>query len=144
MLALVAALALAPNDATVESLMRSSHVVGATIAIVRDGQVVSLRAYGVRDITTQQPTDAHTQYETGSLTREFTAAATVQLVEARKIDLDAPVARYIPNAPHASEITVRQLLDNTSGLPPYAAARALQQLRAHPRLLGRLMARISG
>lgn len=143
MLALVAALALAPNDATVESLMRSSHVVGATVAIVRDGQVVSLRAYGVRDITTQQPTDAHTQYETGSLTREFTAAATVQLVEARKIDLDAPVARYIPNAPHASEITVRQLLDNTSGLPPYAGGQGFATVARTPTTFAQLMARIS-
>ena len=142
MLALVGALALVPNDATVESMMRSSHIVGATVAIIRDGTIVSLRGYGLRDIATQQPADAHTQYETGSLTREFTVAATLQLVEAGKINIEAPVAQYIPKAPHATEITIRQLLDNTSGLPPYAGA-DFATLARTPATFAQLMARIA-
>jgi CubicO group peptidase (beta-lactamase class C family) len=123
--------------------MGSSHVVGATVAIVRDGNVVSIRGYGSRDIEAGTLVDADTQYETGSLTREFTTAAIVQLVEAGKIDLDSPIARYLPSAPHASEITVRQLLDNESGLSPYLSGDDLATLARTPTTPTRLMARIA-
>jgi CubicO group peptidase (beta-lactamase class C family) len=129
-------------DATITLLMQRSHVAGATIAIVKDGKILSLRGYGLRDLAAKTPADAHTQYETGSVTREFTAVAIAQLNEAGKIDLDAPVARYVPSAPHASAITVRQLLDNTSGLPPYGGS-DFQTLAHTPTTFAQLMARIS-
>ena len=142
-LTLSAVLALvAADDATIASLMQSSHVVGASVAIVRDSNVVSLRGYGLRNVAAHAAADADTQYETGSLTREFTAAAIVQLVEAGKINLDAPVARYLPQAPHAGEITILQLLDNTSGLPPYAGA-DFETLARTPATFAQLMARIA-
>ena len=141
-LALAVTLALTPGDTTIESLMRDSHVVGATVAIVRDGKIVSIGGYGQRDLATRATADAHTQYETGSLTREFTTVAIVQLSEAGKINLDAPVARYIPSAPHATEITLRQLLVNTSGLPPYAG-QDFATLARTPTTFAQLMARIS-
>lgn len=141
-LALAVTLAPTPNDTTIESLMRGSHVVGATVAIVRDGNIVSIGGYGLRDLAAGTPADAHTQYETGSVTREFTTAAIVQLSAAGKITLDAPVARYIPSAPHATEITVRQLLVNTSGLPPYAG-QDFATLARTPVTFAQLMTRIS-
>jgi len=64
----------------------------------------------------------HAQYEVGSITKEFTAAAILQLSEAGKLSLDAPVATYLPDAPHAREVTIRQLLAHTSGLAEYMPA----------------------
>jgi CubicO group peptidase (beta-lactamase class C family) len=146
LLAFVTLVSAAPNptdDATIASMLRDAHVVGATIAIVRDDKVISVRGYGMRDIQGNDPVDPDTGYETGSLTREFTAAAIVQLIEAGKIDLNALVALYLPYAPHATEITIRQLLNNTSGLPPYLDGADLATLAHKPVTFTQLTARIA-
>jgi CubicO group peptidase (beta-lactamase class C family) len=82
------------------------------VAVVQSGRIVYDRGFG------QAATDS--QFRIGSITKMFTAVAVMQLVERGKIALDAPVATYLPDAPHAGEITVRQLLQNRSGLWNYA------------------------
>lgn len=139
----VNAIAKASIDATVSYLLQESHTVGATVAIVLDGKIVLLRGYGLRDISTQEPADANTRYEAGSLTCEFTNAAIVQLKDAGKIHLDDALATYIPNAPHAREITIRELLNDSSGLPPYLDAASLTTLTGSPATFQQLMTRIA-
>ncbi|HEV2738203.1 MAG TPA: serine hydrolase domain-containing protein, partial [Candidatus Elarobacter sp.] len=97
-------------DADVRALLSAAHAQGATIAIVQGGAIVYTRGYGLRDVAKSLPADAHTRYEIGSITKQFTAAAILQLKEAGKIDLDATVATYLPSISHAKEITLRQLL----------------------------------
>jgi D-alanyl-D-alanine carboxypeptidase len=103
----------------ITSVMRRYNIPGATIEITQDGNVVYTRAFGLRDIATGAAAQDDTYYEIGSITKQFTAVAILQLHEAGKIDLDAKVAVYVPAAPHANEITVRQLLTQTSGLADY-------------------------
>jgi len=106
-------------DAFIASEVESSGIPGVALAIVHDGRVVHGRGFGHDG--RGRPITQHTPFPIGSLTKSFTALATRQLVEAGKIDLDAPLQRYLPwfrvADPQASaQITVRHLLNQTSGL----------------------------
>lgn len=108
-------------DEYVESKMRLPRIPGISIAIVRDNEIVYLKGYGKAD-PSGSPMTPQTPLILGSITKSFTALAVMQLVEAGKVELDAPVQKYVPwfrtADPNASaQITVRQLLYQTSGLP---------------------------
>ncbi len=108
-------------DAYVEEQMRRFSIPGASLAIVEGAQIVHLRGIGRARPNGEAPT-SQTPFFIGSLTKSFTALAVMQLVEAGKIELDAPVQRYLPwfrvADPQASaQVTVRHLLNQTSGLP---------------------------
>lgn len=106
-------------DAIVRSAMAQQHLVGVEIGIGRRGTLLFARGYGMRDRAKGLAVTPGTVFPIGSITKQFTAAAVMQLVQAGKIDLDAKIGRYLPSAPHASQVTVRELLDQTSGLPDY-------------------------
>ena len=108
-------------DEYVTARMRASRIPGLSLAIVKDDRVVYLKGYGRAD-SSGRPVTPQTPFLIGSITKPFTALAVMQLVEAGKVELDAPVQRYISwfrvADPEASRrITVRQLLTMTSGLP---------------------------
>ncbi len=106
-------------DALVRQAMAEQHVAGAEIGIGRRGQLLYAHGYGLRDRERHLPVTSHTIFPVGSITKQFTATAAMLLVDDGRLNLDARISRYLPNAPHASEITVRELLDQTSGLPDY-------------------------
>ena len=83
-----------------------------------------------------------TWYEIGSITKQFTAAAILQLQEAGKLSIDAKLATYLPDAPHANEVTLRQLLSHTSGLPEYLDGPDIEQVATKPATFDQLVARI--
>jgi CubicO group peptidase (beta-lactamase class C family) len=108
-------------DAYINTKMKELGVPGAALVIVQGDQIVHLKGFGVADAS-GRPVTPQTPFFTGSTGKSFTALAIMQLVEAGKITLDAPVQTYLPwfrvADGHASEIiTVRQLLNQTSGLP---------------------------
>lgn len=90
-----------------------------SVAVVENGRIAYNRAFGVSDIATKTPATPRTRFRIASVTKMFTAVAVMQLVEAGRVGLDVPLATYLPAAPHAPEITVRQLLMHTSGLWNY-------------------------
>ena len=107
-------------DAYVEEQMHRLKIPGASLAIVEGGEIVHLRGFGRARPGGEAPTP-QTPFVLGSTTKSFTALAVMQLVEAGKIELDAPVQRYLPwfrvADPEASaQITVRHLLNQTSGM----------------------------
>src|SRR6266540_4335097 len=107
-------------DAYVESQMREQRIPGLALGIVQGDQIVHLKGFGVADPSGRAVTP-QTPFQIASISKSFTALAVVQLVEAGKVDLDAPVQRYLPwfrvADPDASaRITVRHLLTHTSGL----------------------------
>ncbi len=130
-------------DTDVRALLSAAHAQGATIAIVQGGAIVYTRGYGLRDVAKSLPADAHTRYEIGSITKQFTAAAILQLKEAGKIDLDATVATYLPSISHAKELTIRQLLTHTSGLEDYVDIPNFETLAGTPATFDQLMSRVS-
>jgi CubicO group peptidase (beta-lactamase class C family) len=108
-------------DRYVDDQRQAQHVPGLALGIVQDGQVVHLRGYGAADPSGRAVTP-QTPFIIGSLTKSVTALAIMQLVESGRIELDAPVQRYVPwfqlaDQDAAARITLRHLLYQTSGLP---------------------------
>jgi len=106
-------------DAYVEGQRRRLNIPGISLAIVEGGKITHLRGFGRARPGGEAPTP-QTPFAIGSVTKSFTALAVMQLVEAGKVELDAPVQRYLPwfrvADPQASaQITVRHLLNQTSG-----------------------------
>ena len=106
-------------DSIVRDAMAKQHLAGVEIGIGRQGTLLFSRGYGLRNRAKHLPVTANTVFPIGSITKQFTAAAVMQLVQSGKVKLDAKVGRYLPTAPHACAVTVRELLDQTSGLPDY-------------------------
>ncbi len=106
-------------DRFLQSQVSANRIPGLAVAIVQGGQIVFMRGYG--QASPGIPVTPQTQFYLGSVTKSFTALAAMQLVEQGKLELDAPVQRYLPwfqvADPEASaSITVRHLLNHTSGL----------------------------
>lgn len=133
-------------DRGVEQVMRRFNVPGATVLVLQHDRQVYARAYGQRDMEQRLAVRTDTPFEIGSITKQFTAAAIVQLQEAGKLKLDDPLARYLPDAPHAHEVTLRQLLSHTSGLHDYfdGPEQEVDALVTQPIAFDRLIARIAG
>lgn len=127
-IASAAALLLAAGFATADKIddyingeMIRQHVPGLTLGIIKDGKLVSERAYGLADLELQAKTTKDDLFQIGSITKQFTAFGAMLLVEEGKIKLDDPVSAYIPEAPEAwKNIKVRNLLYQNSGLKDYA------------------------
>ena len=93
---------------------------GASVLVVRDGQVAVNRSYGLADVEAGIRTTDSTNYRLASLSKQFTAAAIALLVRDGRLAYDRRVADVLPGLPaYASAVTVRQLLTHTSGLPDY-------------------------
>jgi D-alanyl-D-alanine carboxypeptidase len=118
-LLLAATASTAQLDAAISKQIDVKQVTGAAVGVYQDGELVDLKTYGLRDVAKNLPVDADTRFEIGSVTKQFTAAAILQLQEQGKLSIDDPLAKYLPSFPHASEITLRQLLNQVSGLPNY-------------------------
>lgn len=100
--------------------MRRQQVPGLSLAVVQDGRVVKQRGYGFADLELKVPVTSDTVFEIGSITKQFVAAAVMTLVEQGRINLDDPASRYLSDLPSAwREVTLRQLLTHTSGIPDF-------------------------
>ena len=106
-------------DSFITTQMARHRIPGLALAITHGDQVIHVRGYG--EAQDGMPVTGQTQFRIASLSKSFTALAVLQLVEAGRIELNAPVARYLPGFALASpsaaaRITVHQLLNHTSGL----------------------------
>lgn len=106
-------------DAIATRALAAQHISGMEVGVARNGKLLYVRGYGLRDRAHHLPVTAQTVFPIGSITKQFTAACVMELVNRGKVDLNAHVSTYLPRAPHGSRITVRQLLNQTSGLPDY-------------------------
>ncbi len=111
--------------AIVQTALAQQHLVGVEVAVGRNGTTLFTKGYGLRDKAQNLPVTASTVFPIGSISKQFTAACVMLLVQQGKIDLNAKLATYLPNVPHSSEITVREILDQTSGLPDYVENKPL-------------------
>ncbi|MCB0250841.1 MAG: beta-lactamase family protein [Anaerolineae bacterium] len=123
-------------DAYVSQQMERLRIPGAALAVVEGDRIVHLRGFGRARPGGQAPS-AETPFVLGSTTKSFTALAVMQLVEAGKIDLDTPVQRYLPwfrvaDLAASTRMTVRHLLNQTSGLPGLPGMTLLANFDASP------------
>ena len=96
--------------------------VGLSIAVARGGSVVLEKAYGLAEVEHGVPADAETMFRIGSVTKQYTAAAIMKLVEDGKLTLDETVEGYFPDYPlEGRAVTIRHLLTHTSGIPSYTS-----------------------
>jgi CubicO group peptidase (beta-lactamase class C family) len=96
--------------------------VGANVA----GQTVVRSAYGMADLERDVPNTASTVFDAGSVAKQFTAAALLLLAREGKLSLDDPVRKYVPELPdYGVPVTIRQVLDHTSGLRDWLALESL-------------------
>ncbi|MCD4709888.1 MAG: beta-lactamase family protein [Bacteroidales bacterium] len=110
-----------PLDQYLEQLQKSHIMPGFSVVVVQGEEVVFLKGYGTEYADENRPMTAATSTAVGSLTKSFTSLAVMQLAEEQKIDLDQPVVTYLPwfrtaNKTLSDKITVRMLINNTSGL----------------------------
>ena len=90
---------------------------GCAVGVSIAGEPVLLRAYGMADLEHDVPNTAETVFEPGSVSKQFTAAATVLLALDGKLSFDDDIRKYIPELPDYGEpVTIRHLLNHTSGL----------------------------
>jgi CubicO group peptidase (beta-lactamase class C family) len=134
-------------DTYVEQERQAARVPGIALGIVQGDRIVHLKGFGQADPSGRIVT-AGVPFSIGSVTKSFTALAVMQLVEAGKIELDAPVQRYLPwfrvADPEASaRITVRHLLHHTSGLPRTAGIEAATVGTTSDRALSDLVGSLS-
>jgi D-alanyl-D-alanine carboxypeptidase len=106
------------DRATVD-ILNKTGVPSASVAIVKNGQIAYLQAYGDARLDPRTPARPEMRYSVGSISKQFTAAAILLLQEQGKLSLDDKVAKFIPELTRANEVTIRQLLSHTSGYQDY-------------------------
>ena len=93
---------------------------GASLAIIRDGDVMYSKAYGLADVEKNIPATTATNYRLASVTKQFTATAILKLVDGGTLSLDSRITDVLPGMPaYAHEVRIRHLLTHTSGLVDY-------------------------
>jgi D-alanyl-D-alanine carboxypeptidase len=103
-------------DATAQEWLASTGAPSVSIALVQNGKVTYVHAYGDARLAPAVAATPSMRYAVDSVSKEFTAAAVLLLVEKGKLSLDDPVGKWFPDLGDASKVTVRQLLTHTSGL----------------------------
>jgi CubicO group peptidase (beta-lactamase class C family) len=107
-------------DAYLRLEVHKRQLPGAAVAVVKDGAVLMVRGYGLANVELAAPATDSTAFQIASLTKLFTGAAVLVLADDGRVALDTTVMTYLPGLPAAwSVVTVRQLLDHTSGIPSY-------------------------
>jgi CubicO group peptidase (beta-lactamase class C family) len=105
-------------DALVRREMKERRIPGMQVAVAQHGKIVLLRSYGFANLEDSIPVTPQSVFSINSCTKAFTGVAIMQLVEEGKVELNAPVSRYLDSLPAQWQpVTVRQLLTHISGLP---------------------------
>lgn len=131
-------------DTTVTELMLSANVTGVGIAIFHDGKIVYLKAYGQRDTQKRLQLTPYTVMTSASLNKSAFATVVMRLVQEGVLDLNKPIQEYLPKPlteypryadlrgdERARRITLRNLLDHTSGFPNWRWFEDDQKLKIH-------------
>jgi CubicO group peptidase (beta-lactamase class C family) len=107
-------------DRFVRAEMDRQRVPGVAVAIVKNGAVTKAQGYGYANVEHMVPVGPETIFQSGSLGKQFTAAAVMLQVESGRLSLTDPITKFFPEAPSSwRSITVRHLLTHTSGIPDY-------------------------
>jgi len=102
-------------DGVVNDALAKTGVPSASLAIVKDGKIAYLQAYGTARLDPSTPAKPEMRYSIGSISKQFTATALLMLQEQGKLSLDDKVSKFVPGLTRANEVTIRQLLSHTSG-----------------------------
>lgn len=111
-------------DSIAQSYLKDGRAAGMSIAVVKGTDTIALKAYGLADLEWSVPTPPRAVYEIGSVTKQFTAAAILMLRDEKKFSLDDDITTILPKYPtQGHRVTIRRLLDHTSGIKGYTELR---------------------
>ena len=95
---------------------------GISVVVTEDGEVVYTGARGMADLAQARPIEPDTLFRLGSITKQFASAVVLQLAQEGKLSLDDPLSKFVPDYPASgATVTVRQLLNHTSGIASYTS-----------------------
>ncbi|NLY56812.1 MAG: beta-lactamase family protein [Firmicutes bacterium] len=92
-----------------------------SVLVAKDGRIILKKGYGLANYELNVPCTPQTKYRIGSLTKQFTALAIMQLVDRGLLSVTDPVQKYLPDYPNGDKITLFHLLTHTSGIPDYTS-----------------------
>lgn len=105
-------------DAFITRQMKQQGIIGLSIGVVKNGRIIMTKGYGKANIELNVPASEKTVYKIGSLSKQFVAAGIMKLVQEGKLKVSDSVTKFIKGAPASwNAITIRHLLNHTSGLP---------------------------
>src|SRR5213083_2207471 len=123
-------------DAIVGAPINAGRVAGASVAVVKGNETLVMKGYGFADLELDVPTPPRATYEIGSITKQFTAAAILLLAEEGKLSLADEMTKFLPRYPtQGNHVTIRHLLNHTSGIKGYTELRGYRdfQMLKRPR-----------
>jgi len=106
-------------DKAAQDVLNQTGVPSASVAVVKDGEIAYLQAYGSVRLEPKTAAKPEMRYSIGSISKQFTATAVLLLQEDGKLSLDDKVSKFLPNLNRANEVSIRQLLSHTSGYQDY-------------------------
>ena len=107
-------------DKLVQDKMYHEQIPGLALAVIRNGKILKAEGYGFADVKLKIPVTTNTVFRIASVSKQFVATAIMMLVEEGKLNLDDPVSKYLDGTPSEwKQITIRQLLTHTSGIPDF-------------------------
>ena len=122
-------------DKVLEEIIHRWGIPGLGVGIVQAGEIAYSRGFGVQSLESGQPVTPDTIFCVASIAKCFTASAVMQLVEKGKVDLDAPIVKFLPyfrlDDERYKQISIRQMLSHTSGMPDFTE-NEYDELVAHP------------
>lgn len=116
-------------DALAMDLVAAAKLPGLSVAILQDGELAFARGYGSMDLQAGTPVTMETRFRCASVSKAITATALAKLVQEGRLDLDAPVTRYVPTWPESPVITPRQLAGHLAGVAHYQPHDRIERTR---------------
>ena len=106
-------------DAAANEVLHTTGVPSASVAVVKDGKIAFLQAYGKACLEPAVQAKSEMRYAIGSISKQFTASAILMLQEEGKLSLDDKVSKFLPDLTRANDVTIGELLSHTSGYQDY-------------------------
>jgi CubicO group peptidase (beta-lactamase class C family) len=107
-------------DRYLQAEMRRQNIPGMSLAVVKNGEPLYVKSYGVATLEHPVPATPRTVYQIGSIGKQFTAVAVMMLAGEHKLDLDDPLSKYLPEVPASwGRVTLRLMLNHQAGIPQF-------------------------
>lgn len=109
-------------DSVSNAAVTEHRTAGVSVAVVKNGRTIVSKGYGFADLENDVPATPETVYRIGSVTKQFTSAAIMRLMEQGKLSLDDTLQKFLPQVPsQGNRVTIRHLLNHTSGIKNYTS-----------------------
>ncbi len=115
----------------VDTYLQESQFQGSVL-IAKGGKVLFSKGYGLANVEHKIPNSPQTVFRLGSITKQFTAVAILQLQEQGKLNVQDPIGKYLPNYPQRDKITIHHLLTHSAGIPEITDFPNLSEIQRHP------------